>query len=303
MSRMARVTGGTPDEQRLAEERLASIGNDLWDELAPDELKRQYWRFKQHVTSILITSDEPWVPWEVLKPYRINDDGDREEAPFMSQQFAVARWLSGACAADVLPVGTARPVAPAQVNLASVREEVMFIEQLSTLRQDMVPMAAFNQRLQVLDSLKTGGFSVLHFACHGQFDATLPNDSAITLSDGPLRPSDIRAYLGKGPRPLVFINACHGGRMDMSFTGLGGWADRLVKDVCVGAFVGAMWEVHDTLALQFARRFYTELLKQQAPIAKAFQVAREEIRQAAPGNSTWLAYVLYADPLARVEAS
>ncbi len=91
--------------------------------------------------------------------------------------------------------------------------------------------------------------------------------------------------------------------MDLSFTGIGGWADRLVKDACVGAFVGALWEVNDALALQFARRFYTALLGEQAPIAAAFQAAREDIRQAAPGNSTWLAYVLYADPLARIALS
>ncbi len=301
MSRMARVLEVTADEQRLAEMRLAAVGNDLWEELIPEELKRQYWRFRTRVKTILITSDEPWVPWEMLKPHRITDEGEREEDDFWCRQFAIARWLSGPCAADELPVGAARPVAPTHVNLPSVREEVSFIEQLNSLRPEMVPLASFSQRLQVMDALKTGGFSVLHFACHGQFDATLPNDSAISLGDGPLRPSDIRAYLGKGPRPLIFINACHGGRIDMSFTGLGGWADRLVKDVCVGAFIGALWEVNDTLALQFARRFYTELLKHQAPIAAAFLAAREEIRQAAPANSTWLAYVLYADPLARMQ--
>ncbi len=89
--------------------------------------------------------------------------------------------------------------------------------------------------------------------------------------------------------------------MEFSFTGLGGWADRLVKHACVGAFVGAMWEVNDALALQFARRFYTALLQDNATIAEAFRLAREEIRQAAPYNSTWLAYVLYADPEARVQ--
>ncbi len=210
LSRMARVVGGTPVEQRLAEMRLASLGSELWNELIPDELKRQYSRFKGRVKSLLITSDEPWVPWEMLKPHRVTDDGAIQEDPFWCQQFAVARWLSGPWAADELPVGQARSVAPTEVNLASVREEVAFIEQLATLRPGMVPLSVFSQRLQVLDWLKAGGFSVLHFACHGQFDATLPNDSAIALGDGPLRPSDIQAYFGKGPRPLVFINACHG---------------------------------------------------------------------------------------------
>jgi CHAT domain-containing protein len=83
---------------------------------------------------------------------------------------------------------------------------------------------------------------------------------------------------------------------------LGGWAERLVE-ARVGAFVGAMWEVNDGLALQFARRFYTGLLKGNQTIAEAFRQAREEIRQLAPYNSTWLAYALYADPEGRFKDS
>lgn len=37
--------------------------------------------------------------------------------------------------------------------------------------------------------------------------------------------------------------------MGFGFTGLGGWADRLVNKAEVGAFAGAMWEVQDALAL------------------------------------------------------
>ncbi|MCD6290350.1 MAG: CHAT domain-containing protein [Anaerolineae bacterium] len=302
MSRMAGTAPSTPEERAYAERRLAAIGNELWDELIPNELKREYWRFKRHVHSILVTSDEPWMPWEIIKPYRYNNEGEREDEPFLCQQFAISRWLSGPGTADLLPVGAARPVAPSRINLRSVQEELSFVGQLDQLRPGIVPLAPFSDRLQVLDWLEHGEFSVLHFACHGQFDATLPNDSAITLSGGPLRPSDIRArFGGRRPRPLIFINACYGAREEFSFTGLGGWASRLVKDARVGAFIGAMWEVNDALALQFARRFYKALLQENHIISDAFRLAREEIRQAAPYNSTWLAYVLYADPEGRMQ--
>lgn len=300
LSQMAGKAPLTSEARAYAERRLAAIGNGLWDELVPDPLKEQYWEFRSRVKSILITSDEPWVPWEVIKPYRYKSDGEREDEPFWCQQFAIARWLSGPGLADELPVGAARPVAPAQINLPSVQEEVAFVERLSNLRPGIIPLAAFNSRLQVLDWLQTSDFSLVHFACHGQFDSTLPQDSAIVLSDGPLRPSDIQTrFGGKRPRPLIFINACHGAREEFSFTGLGGWAQQLVARARVGAFVGAMWEVNDTLALQFAQRFYKALLKDNKSIAQAFREAREEVRQAAPWNSTWLAYVLYADPEGR----
>lgn len=301
MSQMAGAAPATSEDRTYAERRLAAIGNQLWDELVPDELKREYWRFKGCVRSLLITSDEPWIPWEAVKPYRYDEEGEREDAPFWCEEFAISRWLSGPGTADLLPAGAARPVAPAQVNLPAVKEEVALVEQLDQLRPDIVPLTPFTRRIQVLDWLEQDEFSVLHFACHGQFDATLPDNSAIILSDGPLRPSDIRArFGGRRPRPLIFINACHGGRTAFSFTGLGGWADRFVKDARVGAFIGAMWEVNDALALQFARRFYQALLQEDESIADAFRLAREEVRQAAPYNSTWLAYVLYADPEGRM---
>lgn len=62
-----------------------------------------------------------------------------------------------------------------------------------------------------------------------------------------------------------------------------------------------MWEVNDGLALRFAQSFYTALLKNNETIAEAFRIAREEIRQLEPYNSTWLAYSLYADPEGRAK--
>jgi hypothetical protein len=301
MTNMAKKMPTTQEGRELAERRLTAIGNSLWDELISEPLKQEYWRFKSRVKSLLITSEEPWIPWEMIKPYRYNDDGDVEQEPFWCQQFAISRWLSMGGTADEMIMGKARPIALTPTDLPSVKEELLFIEKLSTLRSGITPLTAFGTRLQVLDCFTNEEFSILHFACHGTFDATSPNNSAIKLADGELRPSDIRVqFKGRRPRPLIFINACHGAREDFSLTGLGGWATMLVS-ARVGAFIGAMWEVSDGLALQFAKTFYTKLLKENESIAESFRLAREEIRKATPYNSTWLAYSLYADPEGRVK--
>ena len=291
MSLIARQPGADADRQ------MAAIGNDLWDELIPDDLKREYWLFKNKVKSLLITSDEPWMPWEMIKPYRYGENNEREDDLFWCMQFNMSRWLSGRGAVEDMPVGTARPIAPTQVNLAAVREEVAFIEQLGQLNPNIKGEPLIGERAQVLDFMEKEAFSILHFASHAGFDATMPDNSTIMLSDGPLRPSDIQTRFGGcRPRPLIFINACEGAQMEFGFTGLGGWANRLVNSSHVGAFIGAMWEVNDTLALNFARCFYTALLRDKHPIAQAFRLARESIKDDDPSNSTWLAYVLYADP-------
>jgi hypothetical protein len=285
-----------------AERRMAAIGNGLWEELTPHELKDEYWHFKPYVKSMVITSDEPWIPWEMIKPSRFTEDGEREDDPFWCQQFALSRWLAGPGPAEELPKGVARPVAPTNINLDKVNEETLFIEKLNDLNPGIRGQPPISSLGQLLDWVERDSFSILHFATHGGFDSTLPKDSPIQLSDGVLRPSDIRIrFGGRRPRPLVFINACKGAQMEFNFTGLGGWAYQLVNSARVGAFAGAMWEVNDALALEFARRFYIELLRERQTIAQAFRLAREAVRSAEPSNSTWLAYTLYADPEVRIK--
>jgi hypothetical protein len=303
MDKLAKLRPETEEDKAKLEQRLASIGNNLWNELIPDKLKQEYWKFKSRVKSVLVLSEEPWIPWEMIKPYRYNDQDEEENDLFWCQRFSISRWLSSNFGtADELEFKTSRSIAPANSNLPSVQAEVDFLEHLSNLYPEIQPLTTFTTSIQVLDSLKHEDLSVFHFACHGSFDSKSPNDSAIKLSDGPLRPSDIISvrFGGKRQRPLIFINACHGGRAEFSFTGLGGWARRMI-DSRAGAFIGAMWEVNDKLALQFAKSFYKLFLQDGESIAEAFRLAREEIRKQAPYNSTWLAYTLYADPEGRVK--
>jgi len=286
-----------------AERRMAAIGNNLWDELIPEDLKREYWVFKYRVHSLLITSDEPWIPWEMMKPYRYNEEGEREDDPFWCQQFFFSRWLSGPGTVEEFHAGPAHPIAPSSVNLSAVQDEVNLIENIEQLTPEIRGEPPLEMKEDVLNLIESGSFFILHFASHGKFDAAFPDNSAILLSDGPLRPSDIQTrFGGKRPRPLIFINACEEAQMEFSLTGLGGWAERLVNSARVGAFAGAIWDVNDVLALLFAKTFYTAFLQERKTIAQAFRESREEVRKQAPSNSTWLAYVLYADPEGRIKS-
>jgi CHAT domain-containing protein len=65
------------------------------------------------------------------------------------------------------------------------------------------------------------------------------------------------------------------------------------------AFVGAYWSVYDEPAYKFAQELYNCLLAGE-PIARAAKSARLAIKKA--GDPTWLAYTVFADPLATVKA-
>jgi hypothetical protein len=67
------------------------------------------------------------------------------------------------------------------------------------------------------------------------------------------------------------------------------------------AFVGTWWSVVDDAALAFTQALYPRLLARM-PIGEAVRAARAGVNTASD-PLTWLAYTVYADPLAAAEES
>ncbi|MDH7485345.1 MAG: CHAT domain-containing protein [Anaerolineae bacterium] len=293
-------------EQEQIRERLQTIGQNLYRDLFSPQLKRAYrqWRANPLVRSILITSDEPWIPWEMVKPYDDSDLAEIIDDPFLCERFQVSRWLAGQGLPDSVLVASATLVLP-ESGLAHVKQEEEYFQGLA--QRGIAVRTPFPQLLsEVGGLLEQGAVSLWHFACHGNFNSERPEESSVELADGELRPSDIvgpRATGVKLSKPLVFLNACHTSQLGFALTGLGGWAERFVKAGASG-FVGSAWEVHDELAAAFAVRFYEELWG-GASLGEALHRARLHIKQLDETNPTWLAYTLYGDPMgkARVAAS
>jgi hypothetical protein len=199
------------------------------------------------ITTFLITSDEPWIPWELLKPYHYSVSAAKEYTDdFWAVRFCLSRWLAGRGPNARVEVKTAALVLP-DVGLPAVADERAFFDDLSTRRKVQLSGPSM-RRQEVLDLFTAGGFQVLHIATHGQFNAEDADQSVIELADDTLRPGDLRGALLRGIRqsmPLVFLNACDGGRANFGLTGLGGWAEKLFQEANAAAFVGALWEVHD----------------------------------------------------------
>jgi hypothetical protein len=248
------------------------------------------------IASLLITSDEPWIPWEMIKPYRIDpDSGVVQSAGFLAETFQVSRWLAGRSPAHEVHIKAAGLVAPEHQLMYAQREESYF-RQLPT--RHIQVQGPLRTTALVRQLAQSGGVQLLHFAAHGRFDGENVDLSPLTLEDGKLTPYDLvgeRAAGLRRDRPLIFLNACHTARLAFALTGLGGWAERLVNDLGVSAFVGTLWEVNDLLAAEFAITFYDRLFAGDT-LGQAFYVARLHVRDRQPGNPTWLAYVLYGDP-------
>ncbi len=298
----------TGPERAEAERKLTLLAEGLFEQLLPARFREAYFtqiaplRDAGVITTFLITSDEPWIPWELLKPYHYSVREAKEYTDdFWAARFRLSRWLAGRGPQARVEVKTAALVLP-DVGLPAVAGERAIFDELSTRRK--VQLAGPSMRRQeVLDLFMAGGFQVLHIATHGQFNAEDADQSVIELADDTLRPGDLRATLLRGIRqsaPLVFLNACDGGRANFGLTGLGGWAEKLFQEANAAAFVGALWEVHDALAVEFSRHFYDRLAEGDT-LGEAMRAARTHLRGLDPVNPTWLAYTLYGDPNAAVQ--
>jgi hypothetical protein len=295
------------EDAAIAVGDIASIGQQLYKELFPPELQHELWarilpkrRDASHpdgiISTLLITSDEPWIPWEMVKPYRVDPDtGAEQSAGFLAETFQVTRWLAGRSPAHQVHIKQASIIAP-QNDLAFAQREELYFRQLPTRR--VAVSGPLRSTADVRQMAQAGGVQLLHFAAHGRFDAENANLSPLSLQDGTLAPIDLAGDRAAGlrrERPVVFLNACHTARLAFSLTGLGGWAERLITDLHVSAFIGTLWEVNDLLAAEFAIAFYDRLLAGDT-LGQAFYSARLHVRDRQPANPTWLAYVLYADP-------
>ena len=264
-----------------------------------DEWRRiQTVRAGKNTLSLLIVSDEPWVPWEMMHTYTKNDNGDFVPEGFLCEQFRLSRWVAGRRLPEVMALNSALLIAP-KSNLESVKKEKAYFTELGKMQPPVTVNAkALEQATEVKDAFTNQKARLYHFACHGDFESGNPDDSRLLLFNSSLRPIDIIGPTQVGiekSRPLIFLNACTSAGEDVSLTGIGGWSKRFVN-AGVTAFIGSLWEVNDTLAAEFAKAFYDQVIVNKAPLGQAFQEARRIIKEKDPGNPTWLAYVLYAHP-------
>jgi hypothetical protein len=302
---LARAAAGAGSSERLTQE-IAALGEGLFEVLLPPEFQAIYWEqiaplaAQGAVKTLLINSDEPWIPWELIKPYRWNDADDSEQSgPFLVEQFTLSRWLARPLPAGV-SIHTAALVMP-DLDLLHVQEERAFFDTLAQTHhlQLLGPLQLHDE---VIDSLRAGSFQLLHFATHGVFNAADAERSELHLDDQNLTPADLVGGDLRGlrkARPLVFLNACESGKEDLTLVGAGGWAHKFFAEGRATAFVGALWEVSDDLAAAFSRHFYSALAA-GSTLGESLRAARLQIRTEAPANPTWLAYVLYGDPNARI---
>ncbi len=289
---------------------LEGIGHDLFHKLFSSEMRQAYREFREKVRTVRIISDEPWIPWELIKPYDDEPDPIIDD-DFLCGRFRFTRWLAGKAVAPAeIPVASLACINAGQASgsgLPNLPHAPMELDLLAGLARRHPGVADRSPETPthpvVMELLATGELDLVHVVGHGNFIAARPDEASILLADGrPFCAQDLHGPLqtqaGRG-RPLVFLNACQAGRQAFSLTGLAGWAERWVTRSRCGAFIAPLWAVDDRLAYEFVRTFYCALERGRT-FGQAAQAARRRVRKLDPGEPTWLAFAVWAHPCGRL---
>ncbi|HEX6904689.1 MAG TPA: P-loop NTPase fold protein [Thermoanaerobaculia bacterium] len=277
------------------EAALASIGRDLWRELFPLEMQRAYKSFRQNVSTWMIVSDEPWIPWELIKPY---DDSNPQEViddDFICLRFQLTRWMSGSIApAGNLPVRVLACIAPDDPEhelLPNAKLEKALVSSIASNHKGISDASGRGITIKEVTDIFRQGVDLIHFITHNQTEP----ESGLLLADGSfLRPLNLSGPLQTqmaSRRSFVFINAPDSG--DPS------WAHLWITRLKAGAFIAPSWPTGDSEAFEFAKALY-ENISAGETLGAACQKARRQLQAIDPSDPAFLAYRIYAHPNGRL---
>jgi CHAT domain len=300
---------GFIDEE--VETMLANIGRWLYRRLFPPSMHKAYRGFRDKVQTLLVVSDEAWIPWELIRP---NEDRDDD---FFCIQFEMGRWL--AKAGDPVVVKGARRLLCLTMDASDGEvtrpekkaDEPEMVKALAESSPGATYLVLRNPTTDALKAQLSSGFDLLHFAGHGLHrdasvedgaDALRPELAQINLADRPFRALELEGEAARlrGGRPVVFFNSCQSGRLGQALTGLGGWAESWTVACGASAFLAPFLMVNGSSARKFAAIFYRELQEGQ-PLGSSLRIARREVRSDQPGDDVArLAYSLHGHPNLRI---
>jgi hypothetical protein len=262
---------------------------------------------------MLIISQEPYIPWELMIPTRRLEDGSVEQQRSLGVSFAIGRWVlrnkyfSPPHKIVVRGSYVIAPVYVGAVALDAAADEAKFV--CDNFDGTMITPAnppTINSKLGEQEK------SLVHFACHGStYTGTRIGRQILELQDGSFIDSTLLngmagviSGFAKG-KPLVFLNACTAGQPIVALSGMGGLADSFV-DMGASGVVAPLWNVDDKIARKVAVRFYKALKENpRRSIASIIQDIRTLAYADAPtqGRDTYAAYCFYGDPSAVIDYS
>lgn len=278
---------------------LMGIGNTVSDQV-PQEFRAALDAVAQQVRprppSVLILSEEPYVPWELAV---VDPPLDAGLPPFLSAQASVGRWVLGHRRPKLPPPLDVQVDALAVVWGVYDRQEWRLVEaedEAAKLRETFGAASVDAQSRTVIACLKgTPKAEVLHFAVHGIYNPSGPKEGLILVDGQTLDPMEVRGVRLE-TAPFVFLNACQVGTGTAILGDYAGMAEAFLYAGAAGV-VAPLWSIDDVLAKEIALRFYQETLVDGRQPAEVFRSERARFTDSPEiASSTFLAYQFFGNP-------
>ena len=293
-----------------------NLPKTLFEILVPNELKKV--ASTTGDTVLLLNEGSARYPWELLQDRWSDAEGPpavnfKLLRQLESEYFTVNPVVSSENNALVVgapKLGKSWSALPGAVNEAKLVANLLSTNQVNTI--SLIEPDGF----QVLDSIYSESYKILHLAGHGVYnfvmDVSALNcdecgqsinkenvQSGMVISDNMLlTPADVEKM--RFAPELVFINCCHLGeiekrRENTQFPSIA--ANLATQFIRKGsrAVIAAGWEVDDQAALVFANMFYSSMLEGEN-FGTAVLRARKQTYHQHHTVNTWGAYQCYGDP-------
>lgn len=271
-------------------------------------------RLRRLRVPLLITTDDPEVPWELLydedaerqfgeisTPGQVeadgmqlgggSDSGRRHQASSDPSRVAAAAGSGWRCLMVADPNQGDRywelPEAAQEAQRLATWLEARGIERLDYLEGPEATIEA------VSDKLLHHAYDLVHFSGHVT-RIEKRREYALRLRNGAmLTASDVRALFRLRGTPIVFLNGCESAR---TVDGLAG----AFLDVGAQIVIGSRYAVPDEGARVFAETFYEQMLG-GASAGEAMRMARLHTRDVPACGGPWACFVMYGNPCFTVD--
>ncbi len=286
-----------------------------------------FWRLLREIAdyvkrppSILLMSEEPYMPWELaVVPDPVLDP--TIALPFLCAQAVTGRWLFGGPppkAAHATDIAVSSMAVVSGVYWGPELKRLLRAEEEAACLRDIYDADPIEARYSKVLAAICGRppAQVLHFSVHGQFDSSgqtgllfpRPKPRRSKPKKGKaagqayevLDPDEIEDKRMRGG-PLVFLNACQVGSTAQILGDYTGVATAFVK-AGASVVVAPLWSVRDEIAKDIALRFYEEIVRSGGAKTPA-EIFREQRLRFGPRqrSGTYLAYQFFGHPGTKVK--
>ena len=252
---------------------MDGIGERLWD-VAPAAFRTAYldWQARIGLSfAIQFVTDDPYVPWEMIKP-RVSN------AQHLFLQHPVARWpLSRAGLRRArFKGGDLLSFVPKYAQHKSLKFAIAEGEWICSELRGLAMSANTNTFLDVLDGKHPRPVGMVHFAGHGQEYSNVNDGGGIEMEDGVVTVTDVhqeRVILGKREGTLMVLNACETSA-GASLLGMNSGWSAAIADREFGGLIAPLWAVQDEAALSMMQKALPCLLDGTQTLGEALKNAR-----------------------------